>query len=329
MLAPMPPVPETLTDDDWELIVPRLADGECVAFLGAGANIMADGTPGLPLGGQVALELVEALTKRKVKDFKKLSELAPYDELAEYGELLRLGLQDLPRVASYVELRRDPAFLMKRLRTILDDGGVEPSPLLRTLARLPFQLIVTTNYDSLMERALDDAGVEYLTVVQPVNGFDDKQQQSLNAKLIDWGDGLVLYKIHGSFRLPEHGGDAQPGEVLVTEEDYIQYLTVATVQDRGLPNAITAKLQTSTILYLGYSLEDWDFRTIFKSLIEPRKRHAQFASFAFQHQPQPHWVKLWSGRHVSIVDMSVVDFATQLEDHAAALLRPAPGDAQS
>jgi hypothetical protein len=37
---------------------------------------------------------------------------------------------------------------------VLDDEDIEPSPLLRTLAALALKLVVTTNYDRLLERAL-------------------------------------------------------------------------------------------------------------------------------------------------------------------------------
>jgi hypothetical protein len=324
-------VPTSLSKDDWALLVPRISDGECVAFLGAGANVAPSGATGLPLGAQVAAQLAEALTGVNVREFDDLVNVfddlvavEPYKALRDYRELLRLGLYDLPRVASYVELRRDPAFLMKQLRAILDDTAYKPSPVLRTLARLPFRLIVTTNYDNLMERALDHVGVEYLRVVQPVGGFDEKRRRDLNDELAGWGDRLVLYKIHGSLLPPGGNLGGGTGDLLVTEEDYIRYLTIANVQDRGVPNIIAGMLKASTILFLGYSLEDWDFRTIFKSLIEPLERHTQFQSFAFQRKPPVHWEKFWVQKHVDIIDQDVSKFAQKLEAKCAKFIRPEP-----
>jgi hypothetical protein len=315
-------VSKGLSKDDWELIVPRIDAGKCVAFLGAGANVVPSGQNGLPLGAQVAAQLVEALTGVKVGEFDDIASMKPYTALRDYRELLRLGLYDLPRVAFYVELRRDPAFLIQQLRMILDDAGRKPSPVLRTLARLPFHLIVTTNYDNLMERALDHVGVEYRRIIQPIGGFDEKTRRDLNDELADWGDRLILYKIHGS--LLHSGADPSTEEVLVTEEDYIRYLTIANVQGRGVPNIVAGMLTASTILFLGYSLEDWDFRTIFKSLIEPLGRHTQFRSFAFQRKPSPHWTKFWTAKHVDILDMDVSKFAEKLEAKCAKFMRPEP-----
>jgi hypothetical protein len=316
-----------LTEDDWELIAPRLKEGQCVAFLGAGANVGPEGEGGgLPLGGDVAKKLVEALTKVKVGEFKRLTDIEPYTALKNHGELLRLGLQDLPRVAFYVQLRRDGAFLMKNLRTILNEEGCRPSPIVRTLARLPFKLIVTTNWDNLMERALDCViGREaYVRVVQPMTGFNDLEQVELRKTLDAAPEKLVLYKIHGSFAAPGGDDGAAAGDVVVTEDDYIKSLAIAGLHDRGMPTVIASLLKTSTILYLGYSLEDWDFRTIFKSLLEPLERDEQYQSFAFQRYPSSHWVKFWAKRGVSILDLDLSEFATELEEHCKDFILPAP-----
>ena len=319
-------VPTELTDDNWELIVPRLVEGQCIAFLGAGANVGPEGESRLPLGGEVATKLVEALTKVDVSAFKGLTEIEPYDSLKNYGELLRLGLHDLPRVAFYVQLRRDGAFLMKNLRAILDEEACTPTPLVRTLARLPFKLIVTTNFDNMMERALDCAvGCEaYVQVVQPMTGFNDQEQVDLRRKLDEAPEKVVLYKIHGSFPAPGGGDGTKPSDVVVTEDDYIKSLAIAGLHDRGMPPAIAHLLKTSTILYLGYSLEDWDFRMIFKSLLEPLERDEQYESFAFQRNPPSHWVKFWGKRGINILDMDLTAFAAQLEEKCADFIAPAP-----
>lgn len=317
-------VATTLEKDDWDLIVPRIPDGQCVAFLGAGANAPPPGENGLPLGGQVAARLAEALTGIKVGDFGHLNDVPPYRSLRKYEELLRLGLYDLPRVAFWVELRKDPAFLMKELEAILDDSTCPLPPLLRTVARLPFRLIVTTNYDNLMERALKCVGVEYRRVVQPIGGFDEKERLQLNQELAEWGDRLILYKIHGSFA--ERDGDAQakPLDVIVTEEDYIRYLTVANVAGRGVPNIVGGSLASATILYLGYSLEDWDFRTIFKTLMAGIDRPSAFRSFAFQRKPSRYWAKFWARQNVDIVDMDLAVFADRLAKKCAKFIAPEP-----
>jgi hypothetical protein len=83
--------------------------------------------------------------------------------------------------------------------------------LLNTLARLPFRLIVTTNYDRLMERALEQNQQPRPTIVtQPIHGFTPREQRGLRARLAG-NDGLILYKIHDTF--VESNDATLPGQV--------------------------------------------------------------------------------------------------------------------
>ena len=120
-------------------------------FLGAAANVSSQmrGYNGLPLGADVAGELV-----------KKTQFKGP-------------NPKDLARVALQYEFETDRPGLIEFLQTTLPDSKCQPSPLLETLAKLPFKLIITTNYDRLLERALVEAGRDFKLIVQPTKGFED------------------------------------------------------------------------------------------------------------------------------------------------------------
>ena len=153
-------------------IVAQIKMGRCVAFLGAGVN--ASVTPpftrgrqpydGLPLGAAVASRLSARFVGEADKPFEELFVIDPALEEAksallegvahetreklgrDYADLLKLRAYDLPRVALHAEVRVGKKSLVARLKEILKDGeDVEPSLLLRTLARLPFRLIITMN----------------------------------------------------------------------------------------------------------------------------------------------------------------------------------------
>jgi SIR2-like domain len=206
-------------------------------------------------------------------------------------------------------VENDMPYLMDRLREILPDEKCQPSPLLRTLAEInELKLIVTTNYDRLMERALDDAMRAYKTVVQPIGGFDVGKHPELKGlldELVEYDD-LILYKIHGTFQ------DGGTSALIITEEDYIEFLTVASMKDRGVPAPIADKLVDSTLLFLGYGLEDWDFRVIFHALIGklPPREHRK--SFAIQRTPSEFWGKYWGHRGVEIYESDIYQFANEL-----------------
>jgi hypothetical protein len=288
-----------------------------VPFLGAGVNVSSDEYKGLPLANEVTLRLVEELIEEsKGVDPKDLCPTKPHKCLAQYKDLTRIGLQDLARVALHVQFKGDTPYLMDLLKTILPDEEREPSKLLTTLAQLPFELIVTTNYDRLTERALALQGKSYKMVVQPIKGFGELAWHTLENELAVY-DGLVVYKIHGTFLDKSPSNKKQDmdalSRVIITEEDYIEFLTVIGEPFRGIPGQIKSKMKTSTLLLLGYSLEDWDFRTIFKGLIETLSQHGQLKSFAIQKDPSDFWVKFWEDKGVVIYNVDLYEFAAELE----------------
>lgn len=316
-----------MADDDlydWQLIGDRICDGQCVPFLGAGVNADSeDGTyQGLPLGGQVSLQLLQKWLRLKDVDLSKLVKVVTYktiDDSDRYSDLKRIGLENLARVSLHVEYGSDFKLLIKYLREILPDDDRMPSPLLRTLARLPvpaqppdppFQLIVTTNFDRLLERAFEEAGIELKVIVQPKNGFDPKEQRTLQNELSTYR-GVVLYKIHGTFLKDRK---KENPEIIITEEDYIEFLHSVVNSKKGIPGLIRGKLQGSTLLFLGYSLEDLDFRTLFKGMIEGLPDRGQVKSFAIQRKPSPFWVDFWTKKKVEIRDVDLYKFAEELRN---------------
>jgi hypothetical protein len=269
------------------LIVERIHQGRCVPFLGAAANVKTKGYPGLPLGKEVAAQLI----KLKAIEF--------------FGK----NPEDLGRVALQCEFETDRDSLITSLQDILPDKKRKPSPLLRTLAQLPFSLVITTNYDRLLEEALKGEKIE--CIVQPAGGFPDTPEHKKRFEALEEFDGLVIYKIHGSF-LEGLGAEELP-PLIITEDDYIEFLTVVGLENIGVPRIILKKIIPSTLLFLGYSLEDWDFRTIYKGVIERLPRHHRRRSFAIQNDAPEFWVSFWRTKGVEVYNMDLYDFAKQLE----------------
>ena len=239
---------------------------------------------------------------------------------ANYADLVKLRAHDLPRVALHIEARPGGRNqLLTLLADILPDKEREPSPLLTTLAQLPFRLIVTTNYDRLMERAFkQETNIEPIVVVQPTRGFKPKKQREWEQKLAQLvpatpsargnDEPLILYKIHGTF------GDDEAG-LVISEEDYIGFPTVAgTDSRRGMPPLIRQMVVDGNLLFLGYSLEDWNFRAIYKGLIEPLPDSKKRMSFAIQRRPSEFWANFWAKppKNVTIYDKDLYTFADEL-----------------
>jgi hypothetical protein len=330
----------------WDLILDRISEGNCVPFLGAAVNVRSrdESYPyaGLPLADKVAFDLVKKLTGLEVEELEKLSEVKshPLFDNSRRKDLLRLTLKNLARVALHVDVESN--FDFKYLLSLLQKSlSVEntPSKLLETIACIEtLNLIVTTNYDRLMENALEKIHRPYELVVQPIDGFTVSSQKKLRERLTQarTESRLILYKIHGTFpdappakgdaalKAPtepdaeEGGGEAdttapQSSRIIITEDDYIKFLTVIGEKGAGVPTLIRADIISSTLLFLGYSLEDWDFRTIYKSLVETLSPDERPTSYAIQKDPPLFWVKYWQSKRVDIRDMDVYRFADELK----------------
>jgi hypothetical protein len=130
----------------YPMIADALAGGKVVPFLGAGASAghrpeggtWQPGAPFGPLGHEFAAFLAAKSTFP--------------DESARH---------DLMLVASYVEeVAGGEARLCDYVHEVFGASGLQPGPLHRLLARCTnTKLILTTNYDCLMEAALRATGV--------------------------------------------------------------------------------------------------------------------------------------------------------------------------
>jgi hypothetical protein len=302
---------------DWGTITDSIRRGRCVPFLGAGVNVSSNGYRGLPLGSEVARQLLGKLVNEDPPGVSELVKVEPGPLLTDYQHLLRVGAQDLARVALHIQVKGGNPRLLELLEEILEDRHCKPSPLLNVLAKLPVRLIVTTNYDRLMEQALTDAEQpDPIVVVQPIDGFSRQQQEALTQKLSEYGaaefrpraknEPVVLYKIHGTL-------GEESGELIISEQDYIDFLTILGKESQaGVPPLMSAMVQDSSLLFLGYGLEDWDFRTIYRAVVETLPKRAQRMSFAIQKDPSPFWEEFWRSKMVRIYNVDLYEFADEL-----------------
>ena len=137
-----------------------------------------------------------------------------------------------------------------------NQGSLDP---LLVLAEFPLPIYLTTSYHNFIEVALQRAGKEPRTEIcrwhKGLEGitsvFDDDYQPSKDEPLV--------YHLHGF--------DAYPGSLVLTEDDYMEFL-VAISQNMGRES--DQAMADSSLVLLGYGLRCWDFRVLFWGLIKPR-----------------------------------------------------------
>jgi hypothetical protein len=59
---------------------------------------------------------------------------------------------------------------------------------------------------------------------------------------------------------------------VLTEDDYLDFLVKVSWDNTVIPPRIAEALTDSSLLLLGYHLQDWDFRVMFRGSDQPQAR---------------------------------------------------------
>jgi hypothetical protein len=97
------------------------------------------------------------------------------------------------------------ASTIENLKSILHLDTVSPGEVHNAFASLPFDTIVTTNYDQLLEKAYENMGRKCVVIA------DEREFSSANLNF-GTSDTTLILKIHGDF---DH-----VGKMVITEDDF-------------------------------------------------------------------------------------------------------------
>ena len=304
-------------------VIESLKRGRLIFFLGAGANTC----------------------DRGLNDTWRMDDPRYLPTGAELSEHLvgRFGVDrgDLARVAQHAALRSSPGLLYLELRDVFS-GNHPPTRLHGLLAKIPSilrsrgyprttdstyrrLLLISTNYDDLLERALDAAREPYHSLVYEAEGSNKgKFVHRAPGGEIQWVsrpnkyDGLfgddhpVVMKFHGSLDRESSSRDS----FVITEDHYIDYLTHTQARDL-IPHPLPEMLENCGLLFLGYGLRDWNLRVLLHRLWGSRR--LEFQSWAIQLGVDSVERELWRLRTIEIVDISLSRYVSQLEDRLRTL----------
>jgi len=238
---------------DFDEIVKAVKASECILFLGAGVHYPPDKSDPVykgcypqadrpPLGGELAKMLADDIKLEGDADYSKEAKL----EIAS----------DLKRVSLYYEVATSRTALVNKVRELVSDNK-QPSRALSALAALDFPLICTTNYDKLYEKALIVKGKDPIVSSYSNNRFaitKDYIGPKLNPRK------PFLFKIHGDI-------DDATDSIVITDEDYIEFILRiiwGIGQYDPIPSVFTYHLRFWPVLFVGFSLMDYNLRLIFK-----------------------------------------------------------------
>ncbi len=185
----------------------------------------------------------------KNAEIPKGMEMPAWKQLGEY--FAKLGNYDdddpLDAISNFHHMYKRPKTIgeLKKLLHI-NNLNVKPGPAHLSFAKLPFTTVITTNFDSLLEKSYDLVHKSYETIIEESQLSVDYSETS--SKL------TRILKIHGDF--------SNPDRMIMTEEDYDTFRENYPMMSTHIANLLITK----TPLFIGYSLNDPDFRGIWETI---------------------------------------------------------------
>jgi hypothetical protein len=223
-----------MPDKDWNLLIRSIKLGRCTPFLGAGACYGV-----LPLGGDIASQWASD------NDY-------PFPDS-----------NNLIKVAQFLAVENYPMFPKDEIVEIFQNSKASPdfnqkNEPHRLLADLPIPVYLTTNYDDFMTKALEsrhrDPKREFCRwnslIRTAPSQFDDGYQPTVANPVV--------------FHL--HGNTTEPASIVLTEDDYFDFLVNITREPNLIPPRIQQALTETSVLFIGYGLADWNFRVLLQGL---------------------------------------------------------------
>jgi hypothetical protein len=264
-----------MSEKDWTLLLSRIKEGNCTPFLGAGASHP------LPLAREIALHWSDKFN------------YPLYDR------------ENLPGVARYLSIHHDSMFpkdeMRRYLQQILQEKGNpnfnDPCQIHRVLAKLPLPVYLTTNYDDFMTKALQLERKQVSTDYCRWNSLIEKEPGRIDNNFEPTVEQPLVYHLHGTL--------SSVDSIVLTEDDYIEFL--GKIDREKLHHRIVRAFAGTSLLFLGYSLEDFNFRTIFKGLIDTAGRGLRRSSISVQLPP-----KKQAKDHVTAILQTIKKLAEQL-----------------
>lgn len=208
-------------------------------------------------------------------------------EMPMWGKLADLLAEDLadfsPNNAldaiSAYEHEFGRAKLIERLAELLLINEAQPGIAHKEFCSIKFDTVCTTNFDFLLER-------QYDLIPAHVHPVMDEDQLSINLS----GAGTLLLKLHGDLR--------HPTRLVASETDYDSFLTSFPLLATYLSNLLI----TRTAVFIGYSLDDPDFRQMLHVVGERlgRSRRKRYAVIV---DASPTEIKRFERRNVHVINL--------------------------
>lgn len=240
-----------MKDRYWTNLVTSLRYRQCVLVLGPEipAKLASDANS---FEAMEDLSYTEALTRRLASELESDNHNVTGSTLAAVAQ----QYEDAPDFGPNPMRSSSAQFYMS--------AAYNPSDVHRSLASMPFNLILTTCHDALLTRALLEAGKRPLVCRYHLrgNGYDNPGFTPSETP-----DEPVLYHLFGTAQ--------EPRSLVLSENDVLDFLIAVVSGNPPLPNSLTKllKRKDQSFLFLGFGIKQLHLRVLLKVLIRALELH--------------------------------------------------------
>jgi hypothetical protein len=262
----------------WPALLSHIDTGHCTPILGPGVTEFLFG-PWRDLARSWADTVQYPMAVHQRDDLPQVAEYLTVNQSRSYVR------HELERRLRQEVWRRYPAAVGKSLDDLVASAWEQrcqqqPKELFSLLARIPFAIYLTTNPEALMPLALAAAGRKPEVGLFPWQS-DVESRHSIFAKepgYLPDRDRPLVYYFFGRFR--------ELDSLVLTEDDYFDYLISMGLNWKLIPAEVSRSL-TESLLFLGFHIDDWNFRALFRSIMRKAggSRRGDFAHVAVQIDP--------------------------------------------
>jgi hypothetical protein len=273
--------------DKWPALISSIENGKCTPILGHGmVEFLFGSQREIATGWAEAFSYPLAPHEREslpqVAQFLAINQGStfPYGELEKH---LRQKLQNSFGGCLPEELMSKKASLEKLVEVAWKTcGGDNPRDPYRILAKLPLPIYLTTNLNNLLTMALRDVGKRPEVMLCPWNEFGE-EEESIFDREPDYTPSVERPLVYHLF-----GRMSEPDSVVLTEDDYFDFLIGVTSNKDLIPKVVRRALADSALLILGFQLDEWNFRVLFRSIQSQQGggRRSKYAHIAAQIDPE-------------------------------------------
>ncbi|MBI4671920.1 MAG: CHAT domain-containing protein [Chloroflexi bacterium] len=307
-------------ESHYKNIVRELLRGKIVPFFGQGVNWYGR-SPNESWQNAHTVPSGEELARHLAQNFD-------YDET---------DALDLIRVSQYIAVTRNMTELYDELRNIFS-VEYKPAPMHRFWAELPAQLrahgplefypiVISANYDKLLEKAFDDEDEAYDSLTYLAEGEDRGKflhrtyegiehlvEDASGYRKMRLDERTTIVRVHGAVSLANPAHES----FVITEDHYLDLFQtdVASL----LPRTVMARLKESYLVFMGCNLRNWNLRGLLYRLAKTKYR-------PWLVQPQIRAVdkEYWRALDVHVMDLALETFLLNVSTR---LQNPAEGGAQ-